>query len=208
MKKKLALLTLVISGFCLQLKSQEVVKPLKVNIELAIDENGNAQATYQTKLNAGQWDAFKRSMGNNQSLLKRSIERSLPAYFLTDFKYEEDAMDRSYSLKFNAYGMCHIDASGKWVAELDVKNPDITKLDDNTYMIISEMVSGGQLIQANQKIIFPSSASDIKEEKDAFGKAIFTFKMSGSSATGKTMQYAGIGLLIIGAVLMWRASKS
>lgn len=203
---RLMCLTVLLSLSSLVLFAQEI-KPFKVSIEFKLDEKGNAQVTYGSKMNAGQWDNFKRSMGNNQSLLKRQIERGLPAYFLSDFEYKEDAMDRAYTLTFNAYGVCKVNSTGKWVIDLDTKNPDVTKVSDNVYMMISEASAGGQLIQTNQKIIFPESASDIKEEKDAFGKAHFTFSMGNTSMSGKVMQYGGILLIISGLFLGWKKSK-
>ncbi|MBL7929190.1 MAG: hypothetical protein JNL47_06930 [Bacteroidia bacterium] len=204
--KKILIITFLVSS--ISLKAQEIIKPLKVNIEFLVDKYGNAKTTYAMKMTASQWDNFKRSMGNNQSLLKRTMERAMPAYFLSDFEYKEDAMDRSYQLSFNAYGVCKPGADGRWHAELGEKNPDITKLSDNSYMIISEMSSGGGLIQANQKVIFPDEASDIKMDKDAFGKALFSFNMSGASGSGKMMMYGGIGLIVLGLFFGWKNSRS
>ena len=97
---RLMCLTVLLSLSSLVLFAQEI-KPFKVSIEFKLDEKGNAQVTYGSKMNAGQWDNFKRSMGNNQSLLKRQIERGLPAYFLSDFEYKEDAMDRANCICIN-----------------------------------------------------------------------------------------------------------
>jgi hypothetical protein len=188
------------------INAQEI-KPLKVNLEFTLDEFGNGKVLFSQKMNASQWDNFKRVMGSNQSLLKRELERALPGYFLSGFEYKEDAMERSYSLSFNAYGLSTVNSAGKWVIDLDAKNPDVTKISDNSFMMISESSNGGQLVQTTQKLIFPESASNIKQEKNSFGKAIFTFDMSGSSATGNAMQYGGIGLMVLAVFLGWRKSK-
>jgi hypothetical protein len=203
---KKIIITLFTLFVCVNIRAQEI-KPLKVNLQFTLDEFGNGKVIFSSKLNASQWDNFKRSMGNNQSLLKRELERALPGYFLSDFEYKEDAMDRSYSLSFNAYGISTVNSAGKWVINLDAKNPDVTKVSDYEYMMISESSSGGQLIQTTQKLIFPGSASNIKQEKNSFGKAIFTFDMSGSSTTGNALQYGGIGLMLVAVFLGWRKSK-
>jgi hypothetical protein len=197
------LLIMSFLSIALVARAQEV-KPFKMNVQFTLDRYGNAQVTFSMRMNASQWDDFKHSIGNNQSLLKRELERNLPSYFLSDFDYKEDAMDRSYSLSFKANGICKIDERGRWYAELDAKNPDITKLSDNVYMMITDMQSGGQLIQANSKFIFPDEASDIREEKDAFGKARFTFEMKGSSGRSSVVQYGGIVLVVVGLLLGWR----
>lgn len=197
----------IIALFVYVFVNAQEIKPVKNNIEFTLDEYGNSNVVYSMKMNASQWDNFKRSMGNNQSLLKRELERGLPAFFLSDFEYKEDAMDRSYSLSFTAIGVGKIGSNGKWIIDLDAKNPDVTKINDNTYMMITESSAGGQLIQTTQKIIFPEAASNIKQEKNSFGKAIFTFDMTGSSTAGNAMQYGGIGLMVLGAILGWRKSK-
>lgn len=201
------LIIFLLSILTINFTSAQEIKPFKVNVEFKLDENGSSKVVYSAKMNAGQWDNFKRTMGNNQSLLKREVERGLPAFFLSDFEYKEDAMERSYSLSFNAQGVATVNNKGKWVVDLEAKNPDVTKLSDNTYMMITESSSGGQLIQITNKLIFPESASNIKEEKDSFGKAIFTFDMGGGSGMGKAMQYGGIGLIVAGLFLGWRKSK-
>ncbi|HNR18998.1 MAG TPA: hypothetical protein PKN75_01990 [Bacteroidia bacterium] len=201
------LILFIITIFMCNIITAQEIKPFKINLEFTLDEYGNSKVIYSCKMNASQWDNFKRSTGNNQSLLKREIEKGLPAFFLSDFEYKEDAMDRSYSLSFNAKGVATINSKGKWVVDLDAKNPDVTKLSDNTYMMITESSAGGQLIQTTNKLVFPESATDIKEEKDSFGKAIFTFDMGGSSGMGKAMQYGGIGLIVAGLFLGWRKSK-
>lgn len=203
--KKLIIFTLFILIY--NIISAQEIKPFKVTVEFTLDETGSSKVVYFAKMNAGQWDNFKRSMGNNQSLLKREIERGLPAFFLSDFEYKEDAMDRSYSLTFNAKGVASINNNGKWIVDLEAKNPDVTKLSDNSYMMITETSQGGQLIQITNKLIFPESASNIKEEKDSFGKAIFTFDMGGGSGMGKAINYGGIGLIVAGLFLGWKKSK-
>jgi hypothetical protein len=187
-------------------KAQEI-KPFKVNLEFALDEKGDAKVTYSMKMNAAQWDVFKQTTGTNQSLLKRELERALPGYFLSDFEYKEDAMNRSYSLTFNAFGMCKMASSGKYTIDLDSKDPDITKVDDHTYMMISESSAGGQLIQTTQKIIFPDVASDITQSKDSFGKAHFVFDMPGNSTSGMVMKYGGIGMMVLAAFLGFKKSR-
>ncbi|OQA12602.1 MAG: hypothetical protein BWY67_00200 [Bacteroidetes bacterium ADurb.Bin397] len=183
------------------------IKPFKVAIDFTLEESGDAKVSYSTKMNASQWDMFKKTTGTNQSLLKRELERALPGYFLSDFEYKEDAMNRSYSLTFNAYGMCKMTTNGKYSIDLDSKDPDVTKINDHTYMMISESSAGGQLVQTTQKIIFPESASDITQTKDSFGKAHFVFDMPGNSTSGKLMQYGGIGLMVIAAFLGFKKSK-
>jgi hypothetical protein len=200
-KTVLPLLILLLASAPLVFCVAQEIKPFKVSIDFNLDESGNANVVSSAKMNASQWDNFKRAMGNNQSLLKREMEKSLPAFFLSDFEYKEDAMNRSYTLSFKAFGVARINSKERWVIDLDAKDPDVKKLDDDSYMMITESASGGQLVQTTMNINFPEGAADIQEEKNSFGKAIFTFNMSSGSAAGNWMNYAGIGLIVAGIAL-------
>src|SRR5687768_7464394 len=113
-----------------QAHGQEEVKGLKQTFDITIDELGGAMVEVSMKLNASQWDYFKKNIGNNISILKREMEKALPKYFLSDFNYSEDAMERTYRVKFKTEGLASINKNGKWEGKLDSKNPDVTKLSD------------------------------------------------------------------------------
>jgi hypothetical protein len=181
----------------LQSQAQEVVKGLKQKFDITIDDLGNANIEVSMKLNAEAWENFKRNVGNNQSILKREIEKSVPKYYLTDFAYSEDAMERTYTLKMKALGLCKLNKDGKWQADIEAKNPDITKLSDNEFVMNEDILANGQLIQQTQKLHLPSAASGAKVEKDSFGNAIVTYK-TGLGWGHKLASYLGVALLLGG----------
>lgn len=181
-------------------QAQQQIDALKQNINFHIDSLGNAHMTVTMNLNASQWNNFKAMIGNNVAILKRSMERALPSYFLDNFKYSEDAMIQSYTLQFDALGVSKIDQQGKWIAELDSKSPDVTRVSDRLYLVHSTTSSGGSLIEQNIKVSFPDESSNIKVDKDAFGKAYFSFKQPAPSSrsiiwlfSGGLFLFAGLG---------------
>jgi hypothetical protein len=198
----------VVAFSCLLLvvAAQEEVKGLKQVFDITVDELGNATVEVSMKLNASQWDMFKRNVGNNSSVLKREIEKSLPKYFLSDFNYSEDAMDRSYKLKFKALGLASINSNGKWESKLETKDPDITKLSDRDFVMNMDYATNGMLIQQTQKIHLPPSAQDAKIEKDSFGKAIMTYS-TGAGMASRASLFVGIGLILAAGVLFIRNSQ-
>ncbi len=196
MKRIVVIVLLLLAGWSVRAQGQ--LQTLKQNIDFHIDALGDAHVAVTMKLNASQWKTFKRTMGNNVALLKRNMERALPGYFLTDFKYDEDAMNRSYTLKFDALGVSKVDQQGRWIAELDTKSPDVTKISDHLYLINSTMGSGGALIEQYIKVFFPESASDIKVDKDAFGNAYFSFVQPRTDQRSKLWLVAGVFLLLAG----------
>lgn len=194
--------------FCMALTSwsQQEIKGMKQVFDYHIDELGNAIIEVSMKLNASQWDMFKRNVGNNQSIMKREIEKALPKYYLSDFSYTEDAMDRSYKIKFKALGLASINNNGRWEAKLEMKDPDITKLSEREFVINTDMAMNGVLIQQTQKIHLPSGVSDAKVEKDSFGKAVMTYS-AGGNMMSKASMIGGILLIVAGGVLFFFNSR-
>ena len=185
------------------IKAQEVVTALKQTFDISMDDLGNADVEVSMKLNASQWDMFKRNVGNNTSVLKRGMERALPKYFLTDFNYSEEQMERTYKMKFKVLGLCTTNKNGQWVAELDSKDPDITKLSDREFIMTQDLLSDGGLIKQTQKLHLPSGASDAKVEKNSFGKAILTYK-TGSGLVPTIINVAGILLVLAGCWIFYK----
>lgn len=195
MKKIIFIFFLAIASW--NVRAQQVI-PLKQNIDFHIDSLGNAHVAASMHLNAEQWNTFKNAIGNNVSILKRRMERALPAYFLDNFKYTEDAMNQSYTLQFDALGVCKIGQQGRWIAEMDSKSPDVTKISNHLFLVNSIENSGGALIEQNIKVTFPKSSSDIKVKKDAFGKAYFSFVQPMPENSSMFWLYAGCFLMLAG----------
>jgi hypothetical protein len=193
--------------FSIAIPAQQTVQGLKQKLDFTVDGLGNANIEVTMKLNAAQWEGFKRTMGNNTSIIKRELEKSLPKFYLTDFNYSEDQMERSYTVKMKALGMCMINRKGNWEAKLDMKNPDITKLADREFLMNQDMMSSGLLIQQTLKIHLPSGASDSKVEKDSFGNAVLTYS-TGMGWGHKLVNYGGIVLIAAGTGIFMRRVKS
>lgn len=193
--KKIFFLILLSCFALLPVLAQEI-KPLKQNLTFNIDNLGDGHIELSISFTAAQWDNFKRTMGSNTDLLKRQMERILPSYYLQNFDYKEDAMNRSYVLSFDALGMAKVNDDGLWQIDLDMKKPDITKLSDNIYTLTSNYNAQGALVQQVAKIVMPSAGSDFKQGEDSFGKTIFTYNLSPG------MRGANLLLLVLGMVLI------
>ncbi|HNU58618.1 MAG TPA: hypothetical protein PKI08_01560 [Aquaticitalea sp.] len=165
---------------------------------MKIDAVGDAKITISMTMNGQQWQTWLQSVGNNPAALKRDIERSMPAYFLDDFKLDKNDMERSFTLSMNAYGVCKVDKRGNWIIDTDQKNANLTELTSHKYMLVSSPPELGGTIQQTYTIEFPDEAKDIKVDKDAFGKSVFKFKMNNSTADFNMLRWAGALLLIVG----------
>ena len=94
LKKIYLVLLICITAFIT--RGQEEIKGIKQTFDISVDDLGNAIIEVSMKLNASQWDMFKKNIGNNTSMLKREIEKALPKYHLSDFSYTEESMDRCF----------------------------------------------------------------------------------------------------------------
>jgi hypothetical protein len=187
-------------------QAQESIESMKQVIDITADDLGNASLDVSMKLNAQQWDMLKKSMGNNTSIFKREMEKALPKYFLSDFNYSEDQMERTYKLKFKVLGLLSINKDGIWEAKLDTKKPDITKLSDREYVITENLNVNGSLVQQTQKLHLPEGAENVKLEKDSFGKAVLRYSLGGSSSSLIFMILGGV-LIAAGGFLFFRSSR-
>ena len=180
------------------LASMSLYSQSQQKIEMKIDAVGNAKITVSMTMNAQQWQLWNSNYGNNQSGLKRELERSMPAYFMDDFKLEKDDMNRSYTLSLNAYGVCEINKRGKWIVDTDQKNAQLTELTTHKYMLVSSPPEYGGQLQQTFIIELPEDAKGIKIDKDAFEKTIFRFDMDAPSSGFNLMRWAGILLIVVG----------
>lgn len=167
-------------------------------IDMKLDNVGNAKLTLSMTLTAQQWQTWNSTLGNNPAALKREVERSMPTYFLEDFKLEKDDMNRSFTLSLTALGVCKIDKRGKWSFETGQKNANVTELTERKFMLVSSPPEFGGSIQQTYIVEFPEEAEKVKVDKDSFGESIFQFEMNGPTSSSGLMKWSGIFLIIVG----------
>jgi hypothetical protein len=170
-------------------------------ITIKIDNLGDATWETDDDMNQAQWENFKNSqLMNDPSISKRNMERSLSTYVLEDFNRTVDEMNRSLKMTFKVKAQAQYNGNGNWTLKLDSKNPQVSKLADNSYMLISNMYSGNMLIQQTTKIFFPDGASNIQQSTDSFGKALFTYSKGGGLLSYFSWNNI-LGVLLIAAAI-------
>ena len=172
---------------------------LKQNIDFRIDSLGNAMIQVSAKLTATQWQYWENTYGGkNISIFNRDLSRSMYQFYLYDFDYEDDKMERTFKVTFKAKGVARYQGNNTWLAEVGIKNPGFSKLDDQSYLVTTSMNDGGQLIQQNNTIRFPKKAANIKEDTDEFGAATFTYELKPSAGRSPLLLILGLALLVAG----------
>ncbi|MEO7121177.1 MAG: hypothetical protein ABIY62_08770 [Ginsengibacter sp.] len=166
-----------------------------------LDKLGNATMELTQKMTASQWGSFKQSqIYTDPAMARRDMERSMSTYVIDDFKRDMDDMNRQVKLTVKVISYAQYKGDGHWSLKIDSKNPQVTKLTDNAYMITGNAVMGNSLVQQIFKIYFPSNASKVTQTTDEFGKAIFTYDAGGGVLSyAKWNNILGL-LLILGAI--------
>ena len=180
-------------------QAQENTAGYKTSVDMTVDNVGSVICEYNTKYNAAYWDNFTKTIGTNTSILMNNLIKLFPKYHLSEFNYSQDANERSNKVKFKIDGMMNINKNGKWEADLEKKNPDITKLSDKEFLLIEE--------GATLKIHLPPGTDDAKVEKNSFGKALLTYSPNTSSGMGNIFRYSGILIALAGAWLLFKNRK-
>ena len=191
--------------FSINLGAQQQYDPTSITQEInyKIDKFGDARLELRQKMTASQWQYFKAStIARNPSIFKRDLERSMAGVLLEDFKNEMNEETRSSVTQLTARSVATYKGKGKWEFKLGTKDPNVTKISDNIYLFSSNLASGGGIIQQLEKVFFPEDASNIKQDTDTYGNAIFTYILDVEGSSFNFLMLFGIVLCIVGLVLM------
>ncbi|HQW83428.1 MAG TPA: hypothetical protein PK987_03155 [Ferruginibacter sp.] len=194
-KKHILILVITCFSSITVLAQDENVKNFKIDMVFTGGDKGEVFIDMKVKYSALYWDVYKRKSASNPAIIKNSLIKSFCKYSLTNFNIKNDEMDRSYQATFTILGMLKLDETGKWFAELDTKDPDITKISETQYVLVDEDLA------RSYKVILPSTAINSKLEKDAFGKAYLTYYAPVSSGSSKLLKYGGYLLAASGVFL-------
>ena len=169
---------------------------IKTTIDITVDNKGGAICQYSSKYNAAMWDNFQQTTGKNTSILKNQLIRAFPKEVLSNFNYTQDDNERTNKVTFKIDGMMSINKNGKWTADLDQKDPDITKVSETEFLLMQD---GNTL-----KIHLPAGTTGAKVEKDSFGKAQLTYPATEGGMMGNIFLYIGIAAILGGSFLVYR----
>ncbi|MDX2049130.1 MAG: hypothetical protein SFU87_20250 [Chitinophagaceae bacterium] len=176
----------------------------------SIDDKGAAHVELVQKMTAQQWQQFKATVNNaNMSVKKRDIERTMPMYVMENFKYSEDEMERTSKFTFDVTGIADYMGDGKWQIDLKIKDPQVEKLGDNSFMLTtSQATYDGGVYQIIQKAFLPKGAKDAQVNKGTLGLAKIEYKLpvEGSGIPYKLV--AGGLLALAGAGMFFMKKKS
>jgi hypothetical protein len=182
--------------------------PVVQEIEMKIDNIGNAQVNSKQKYNAAFWNITKQRIGSNTAIYKTFLQRSMPKYFLSNFEYKEETMERTNQISFNVSGMAAINQDGKWELELEGKNPDIMQLNDKEFVVKSTDVSNGFAMPQTQRLKLPSGTKNSKIVSDSFGNKLITYSVSNKSILDTIITGFAALLALYGLYILYIKNKA
>lgn len=174
---------------------EEETKDYKIDMILTGTDKGEVLVDMKAKCSAFYWDIYKRKAANNPSIVKNSLIKSFCKYSLTNINVTNYEMERTYQATFTILGMLQLEENGKWIAHLETKDPDITKISEKEYVMVDEDYA------RSFKVNLPSTTTKSKIEKDAFGNALLTYYAPVKSSGDKILIYTGYFLAALGVLL-------
>lgn len=175
---------------------------LMINTDVHIDSIGNATFNMSGKLTAQQWINWNYMYGGgNASNVKRTSERASSQFYLYDFKYLPNEMDRSFSIQYKAKGIVEYLGKDKWIANLGLRDAQPVKLTDNSFNCVVAQSTNTGILQNNMKVTLPASASNLEFDKDEFNYITVKYKMPTENLVtfgNFRMKTVGYSLLSIG----------
>lgn len=210
MKQKILLLILFLPlGMQLFAQAQPIdPTALTQNIDMNIDNLGDAKMEFTMKMDASQWNTFINSeYAKNQSLFRRDMEREMMWVLIDDIDMTLDDKNRVAKATMNVKSVASYSGNNLWTLKLGGKDVTLTKISDNCYLITNNIVSAdGGIIQQLQKFIFPAGAANVRQDNDRYGNTVILYDLPVREA-GMTggITIAGIILILLGGLwLLWQ----
>lgn len=196
-------------------EAQVLREPMHISSEVTIDSAGNGIFEMSGKLNAQQWQSWNYSYGaGNASNLKRNIERTLSAFYVYDFEYMPNEMDRSFRVRYKAKGVVQYLGKDNWTVMLGLKETQPVKLSSNTLSATMSQPMGSGVMQTNMKVTLPADVTEMEFDKDEFGYVVVKYKRPTETITTtgnpkmKTAGYALLGASLVSFLGIFYFRKS
>lgn len=177
----------------------QIVDPttLTQNIDMIIDDLGDAKMELTMKMDASQWNAYINSeYAKNQSIFRRDLEREMMWVLIDDIEMKLDDKTREAKATLSVKNIASYMGDNRWTLRLGSKDINVTKISDKCYLMTNNIVSdNGGIIQQMQKFIFPDKATNIKTDNDRYGNTVVTYDLQ--------VREGGLGIgVIIGFIFI------
>lgn len=203
MKKHiLFMMTVLIASFSINSEAQVIIRGLKQNWNITLNEKGDAEWDIISRLDKNFWNNYTNNAINRANAQKQYYQKLLPTLFMENFKYEEDPMNFTHTLSVEVPGMTKMDVYGNWVYDFLEKGSDIRKVNESEYEIRSTIAVGTAIVEQTQNIQLPKNVefSKLATKSDGSDQIIYSLKEDNGGMwrylSGGLMMLAGLGLIV------------
>ena len=183
MNTRLVLITLFILAAAPVLQA----KPLDVEYvseDVTVSPLGDGTIVIKHKFDAQSYLVWQKKYGTNPSLLKRDWNKLLSAYDITDFKVDQNAMDRVATITIAARGC--VNSKGNGLNEMEFpKNFKPGERVGNVFPFhCSIPLDTGQVLDTTTRVVLPDAATDLKTRTNEDGNPVIVYRMPAGAIPG------------------------
>lgn len=181
-------------------------------IDMRLDPVGDADISITMKFDAGAWQMWKQTIGENPSVMKREIERMFSTITLDGFTMDRNDLEREVTVQLHAIGLARYLGNGRWEADVETDDsPGASvsrrKISDTTYLTTATMSDPGSGAVMRQEITLniPEGAGSLTEAHSETGTDLLRYELTPATASGGNrvpLFAAGGGCAALGLVLI------
>ncbi len=166
---------------------------INMDVRASVDAVGDGEMTLILKMNALQWAEWKMEYGTNPSLFKRDMAKLFNDFEVTEFKLDQDDMERKATVTIQGKGMAVYAGDGVFEIELDKEMIDGEWVNDEFRVTYTEAQGPTVLTLIDQRMRLPEGASNIEVTKSSMGDHVLRYEMK---QPGGHLPWAWIGLVL------------
>jgi len=180
--------------------------------EMTFDIKDNADVVCHIKyqLNAKQYVAWKSQFGNNPALLKRQITNFISQYEITNFKVDENAVERQIDISLLVKGMVRNKGEGVYEFSVPKDWKGGEKIERGFQFHTTKVTGLDSVMDINLKVLLPAQATVSNENIAAENDKVILYRLRNlmyANLSGNIILIISPILLLAGALLIFIGLK-
>lgn len=193
-----ALLTLVFLLAALAARVVTAQTLLNIDQTMNVGENGDGKCTFRMTFTAAQFQNWQAKYGQNVSLLKRDMGKTVSQYETANWRVDVNQMEREVVITFDAVGVTVYKGNGTY--EFTVPKAWRGGDRNGTSFTYSYVEALGPSLQSHNtiRLNLPATASGFKDSQSETGETVIAYKLPVKAARPAWLLMAGTGGVVLG----------
>ncbi len=173
------------------------------------DELGNARFNVKIKLTAKQYLVWKQKYGSNPSILRRDMGRLTSQYETSNFKLEQDDMNREIRISMDANGVVTHKGGGEFEFKVPKEWTGGQRVNNEYRFNYVQSLGPGALMQHSVAIVLPERAGNMHDQLSEEGDKVIQYRLPQKShGTGWIAGTIVFGILGVAGIALGLTGKS